>query len=50
MKIEEAGKVIERYKFVRSSFSQKVDAAMEHWMDRPLCPNLLAEGVDIFAM
>jgi hypothetical protein len=49
IKIEEGGKVAERFKFVRGSFLQAVDDSGDHWLNRPIIPNQLREGVDIFA-
>jgi hypothetical protein len=49
MKHEDGGRVIARYKFVRSGFIQAVADSGEHWMDRPIEPNQLREGVDLFA-
>jgi len=49
IKWEEDGKVLGRYKFVRSSFLQAVEDQGEHWMERPIEPNLLRKGVDLFA-
>jgi hypothetical protein len=49
IKWEENGRVLGRYKYVRNSFSQAVEDEGEHWMDRPIEPNLLRKGVDIFA-
>jgi hypothetical protein len=34
---------------VRDSFTQAVEQEGLHWLDRPLEPNLLRDGVDIFA-
>jgi hypothetical protein len=48
LKVEEGGRVVERYKFVRGSFVQAVVASESHWMDRPIVPNRLQAGVDIF--
>ncbi|MEM7374011.1 MAG: RNA ligase family protein [Bacteroidota bacterium] len=48
IKVEEAGEVKERYKFVRADFLTTVLHAQSHWLNRPIIPNLLAEGVDIF--
>ncbi len=41
--------VISRYKFVRASFLASVADSAGHWIDRPIVPNRLAPGVDIFA-
>ncbi|UCE02913.1 MAG: DNA ligase [Candidatus Latescibacterota bacterium] len=48
VKIEEEGGVVERYKFIRHDFLQAVRASESHWMDRPLLPNRLAPGVELF--
>ena len=48
IKIEEDGVVKERFKWVRYDFLQTVFESGSHWQDRPLLPNLLAEGVDLF--
>jgi len=49
LKHEEDGRVRGRYKFVRPGFLQAVEESAEHWMDRPIEPNRLREGVDLFA-
>ena len=49
LKLEPAGCVEERFKFVRSDFLQAIEASDGHWHDRPILPNRLAPGVDIFA-
>ena len=49
LKLEDSGRVIDRFKFVRGDFLQAIQAAEGHWHDRPILPNALAEGVDIFA-
>jgi ATP-dependent RNA circularization protein (DNA/RNA ligase family) len=48
LKHEENGRVIGRYKFVREGFRQAVEDSGEHWMDRPIEPNRLRAGVDLF--
>lgn len=48
LKIEEGGMVTERYKFVRASFSNAILDAGTHWLNRPIIPNGLAEGVSLF--
>lgn len=46
----EVGDFVEaRYKFVRAGFMQALEASDSHWKDRPLLPNQLAPGVDMFA-
>lgn len=49
VKAEEGGRVVERFKFVRASFTQAVDDSGEHWLNRPVIPNQLRAGVDLFA-
>jgi hypothetical protein len=49
IKVEDTDTVVERFKFVRSSFLQAVDESGDHWLNRPIIPNQLKEGVDIFA-
>ncbi len=48
VKIEEDGVVKERYKYVRTSFLQTVFDSESHWMDRPLLPNGLKAGAELF--
>ncbi len=48
IKVEEEGVVQERYKFVRASFLTAVLQSDSHWLSRPIIPNRLAPGVDIF--
>ncbi len=49
LKWEEDGRVVGRYKWVRAGFLQAVVRSGSHWQDRPLLPNRLAPGVDLFA-
>jgi hypothetical protein len=49
LKREEDGRVAARYKYVRPGFLQAVADSDSHWMDRPIEPNLLRDGVDLFA-
>jgi hypothetical protein len=49
VKVESGGWVAGRYKHVRASFLSAVLAADGHWLDRPIVPNGLAAGVDLFA-
>ncbi|MBV9927306.1 MAG: RNA ligase family protein [Acidobacteria bacterium] len=49
VKVEEGGRVAERFKFVRASFTQAVADSDEHWLNRPVIPNQLSEGVSLFA-
>jgi hypothetical protein len=48
IKVEAEGQVLERYKLVRASFLQSVSDSGSHWMDRPIIPNQLREGCDIW--
>ncbi|GAB4510170.1 MAG: RNA ligase family protein [Haliangiales bacterium] len=48
IKSEHDGRVIGRYKFVRKSFLTSVIDSGSHWLSRPIVPNQLADGVDIF--
>ncbi|HEV2764056.1 MAG TPA: RNA ligase family protein [Pyrinomonadaceae bacterium] len=49
VKVEDGERVVGRFKFVRESFRQAVDDSGEHWLNRPVIPNRLREGVDLFA-
>ncbi|MCH9684912.1 MAG: RNA ligase family protein [Deltaproteobacteria bacterium] len=49
IKVEEQGQVVARYKWVRASFLTSVADSGGHWIDRPIVPNRLAAGVDIYA-
>lgn len=49
LKVEEKGAVVARYKFIRPSFVTAVLDSGSHWLDRPIVPNQLADGVDLFA-
>ncbi len=49
IKHEKGDRVMDRFKFVRGDFHQAIQAADGHWHDRPILPNGLASGVDIFA-
>jgi hypothetical protein len=48
-KIEDEEKVLERFKFVRQTFTQAVEESGDHWLNRPIVPNQLGEDADIFA-
>lgn len=48
LKHESGGRVVGRYKYVRQSFLQAVADSGTHWMDRPIEPNRLREGEDLF--
>ena len=49
LKQEDEDHVTDRFKFVRADFLQAIAAGDGHWHDRPILPNGLADGVDIFA-
>ncbi len=49
LKHEDGDRVIGRYKFIRESYLQAVVTSGSHWQDRPIVPNRLAPGIDIFA-
>ena len=50
IKVEEEGIVKERYKYVRASFLTTVVQSGSHWLERPIIPNQLAPGIDIFTL
>lgn len=49
IKWEEDGQVVGRYKLVRDSFQAALLQSGSHWQSRPILPNQLSQGVDIFA-
>ncbi|WP_080443078.1 RNA ligase family protein [Burkholderia cenocepacia] len=49
VKVELDDKTVGRYKFVRHGFVQAILDSSSHHADQPFIPNLLADGVDIFA-
>jgi len=44
IKIEDDGRTIDRYKFVRSEFTARILSSDSHWLERPIIPNLLERG------
>lgn len=48
IKQENAQIVEERFKFVRADFLNSILNSETHWLDRPIIPNRLAEGVNLF--
>ncbi|MGH2508340.1 MAG: RNA ligase family protein [Ktedonobacteraceae bacterium] len=48
IKVEEEDRVQERYKYVRGGFLQTIFDAESHWLNRPLLPNCLAPGCELF--
>jgi hypothetical protein len=49
VKIEDDAHVTGRFKYVRRSFLTSVVDSGTHWLNRPIVPNELAPGVDLFA-
>jgi RNA ligase-like protein len=49
VKVEEGGCVVARYKYIRASFLTAVIDSGSHWLSRPIVPNQLADGVDLWA-
>lgn len=49
LKIEDEERVLGRFKWIRPSFVQTLLDTGEHWQQRPIVPNGLRPGVDIFA-
>ncbi len=51
IKVEDndTGVVTERMKYVRSSFLNTILDSETHWADRPMIPNCLGNGIDIFS-
>lgn len=48
IKVEENEIVKARYKYVRASFLTAILQSEGHWLNRPIIPNLLRPGVDLF--
>ena len=44
VKVEEGGKTVGRYKYVRNSFTSAILDQDEHWLARPIVPNRLLPG------
>jgi hypothetical protein len=49
LKVEEGGRVVERYKWVRASFLTAVLDSGSHWADRPIIANRLADPQVLYA-
>ncbi len=49
IKVEEGDRVLARFKYIRHTFLTHVVESGSHWLNRPIIPNLLAPGTDIFA-
>ncbi|MFQ7001257.1 MAG: hypothetical protein ACLRRH_08075 [Clostridium sp.] len=48
IKVENEEEVIDRFKYVRSSFLNTILDSETHWVKRPIIPNRLKEGINIF--
>jgi hypothetical protein len=48
VKHEEGGRVVGRYKWLRAGFLTAVVDSGTHWLRRPIVPNQLAAGVDLY--
>lgn len=48
IKQEDDDQVLDRMKYIRSDFLNTISESGTHWMDRPIIPNQLANGIDIF--
>lgn len=46
IKVEENGKVVDRMKYVRTSFLQTVEESQSHWLDRPIVPNRITKSIE----
>lgn len=49
IKIEDQGLTVDRLKWVRWSFMTSIMNQEQHWLERTIIPNQLAEGVDLYA-
>lgn len=49
IKVEDGNETVNRLKWVRSGFLQTITENDSHWLSRPVVPNQLAPGIDIFA-
>jgi hypothetical protein len=48
LKVEEGGRVVERYKWVRAGFLQALLDSGSHWADRPVIANRLADPAGMY--
>jgi hypothetical protein len=48
LKVEEEGQVVERLKFVRASFLTSILESETHWLNRPIIPNQLRDGIQLY--
>jgi predicted kinase len=49
IKVESGRETVDRLKWVRSDFLQTILKSDSHWITRPVVPNQLTPGVDLFA-
>lgn len=49
IKLEDENHVIDRFKYVRTSFLNTILDSETHWINRPIIPNKLKEEIDIFS-
>lgn len=50
IKVENDGRVVKRYKFVRGGFLKIAIDSGTHWMRRPILPNMLDKDINIWRM
>jgi hypothetical protein len=50
IKVETADLTVARYKYVRADFLTTILQSESHWLSRPIIPNQLQHGVDLFGM
>jgi RNA ligase len=50
LKVETAELTVARYKYVRADFLTTILQSESHWLSRPIIPNQLKAGVDLFGM
>lgn len=50
LKVETAELTVARYKYVRPDFLTTILQSETHWLNRPIIPNQLQAGVDLFGM
>ena len=46
IKVEEDGEVVDRMKYVRTSFLQTEETPQSNWLDRPIVPNRITRTID----
>lgn len=49
IKVEDEEYVLDRFKYVRASFLNTILDSETHWANRPIIPNKLKSGIDIFS-